>query len=127
MSIVNIHGLAEILLTSASTLRKDWRRLPHFYVGRGCNLKSARFDVIKVVDFLEREAEAGRRNGSVQTHGQKEGMVLPLHGGRGNPQERGIRDKVRSGGVGGKRAAQDKAPGTIGTKDDPFDLCKGIK
>ena len=51
--IVNIHRLAEILLTSTSTLRKGWRRLPHFYVGEGCNLKSARFDVKKVINFLE--------------------------------------------------------------------------
>jgi len=51
--IVNIHRLAEILLTSTSTLRKNWRRLPHFYVGEGCNLKSARFDVKKVINFLE--------------------------------------------------------------------------
>ena len=28
--IVDIHGLAEILLTSPNTLRKKWHRLPHF-------------------------------------------------------------------------------------------------
>ncbi len=32
--IVDIHGLAEILLTSPNTLRKKWHRLPHFMWGR---------------------------------------------------------------------------------------------
>ena len=125
--IVNIHRLAEILLTSTSTLRKGWRRLPHFYVGEGCNLKSARFNVTKVINFLEEEAEAKRNNGTIQTQRQEEGMVHPLHAGRGNLQKRGVSNKVRSGGVGRKRTIPEKTPGKIELKDDPFDLCAGIK
>ena len=53
--IVDIYGLAEILLTSPNTLRKKWYRLPHFYVGTGRNLKSARFDVSDVIDYLKKE------------------------------------------------------------------------
>ena len=125
--IVNIHRLAEILLTSTSTLRKGWRRLPHFYVGEGCNLKSARFNVTKVINFLEEEAEAKRNNGTIQTQRQEEGMAHPFHAGRRNLQKRRISDKVRSGGVGRKRTIPDKTPGAIDTNDDPFDLCAGIK
>jgi hypothetical protein len=125
--IVNIHRLAEILLTSTSTLRKGWRRLPHFYVGEGCNLKSARFNVTKVINFLEEEAEAKRNNGTIQTQRQEEGLVHPLHAGRRNLQKRRISDKVRGGGMGRKRTIQDKAPRAREPKDDPFDICRGIK
>ena len=125
--IVNIHRLAEILLTSTSTLRKGWRRLPHFYVGEGCNLKSARFNVTKVINFLEEEAEAKRNNGTIQTQRQEEGMVHTLHAGRRNLQKRRISDKVRGGGMGRKRTIQDKAPRASEPKDDPFDICRGIK
>ena len=125
--IVNIHRLAEILLTSTSTLRKGWRRLPHFYVGEGCNLKSARFDVKKVINFLEEEAEEKRNNGTTQTQRQEEGMVRPLHAGRRNLQKRRVPNKVRSGGVGRKRTIPDKTPRAIDANDDPFDLCGGIK
>jgi hypothetical protein len=125
--IVNIHRLAEILLTSTSTLRKGWRRLPHFYVGEGCNLKSARFDVTKVINFLEEEAEAKRNNGTIQTQRQEEGMVCPIHVGRRNLQKRRVPNKVRSSGVGRKRTIPDKTPSAIDTNDDPFDLCAGIK
>jgi len=125
--IVDIHRLAEILLTSTSTLRKGWRRLPHFYVGEGSNLKSARFDVKKVIKFLEEEAEVKRNNGTIQTQRQKEGMVRPIHDGRSNLQKRRIPDKVRSRGVGGKRTIPDKTSRATDTRDDPFDLCAGIK
>jgi len=125
--IVDIHRLAEILLTSTSTLRKGWRRLPHFYVGEGSNLKSARFDVKKVIKFLEEEAEVKRNNGTIQTQRQKEGMVRPIHDGRANLQKRRIPNKVRSSGVGGKRAIPDKTSRATDTRDDPFDLCAGIK
>ena len=125
--IVDIHGLAKILLTSTSTLRKGWRRLPHFYVGAGSNLKSARFDVIKVIKFLEEEAEAKRSDGTIQTQRQEKGMVHQVHAGRKNTQKGRISDKVRGSGVGRKRTLPDKTPGAINSSDDPFDLCAGIK
>ena len=125
--IVDIHRLAEILLTSTSTLRKGWRRLPHFYVGEGSNLKSARFDVNKVIKFLEEETEAKRNNGTIQAQRQKEGMVRPVHGGRSNLQKRRFPNKIRSSGVGGIRTPPAKTPGAVDTGDDAFDLCAGIK
>ena len=127
VEIVNIHRLAEILLTSTSTLRKGWRRLPHFYVGEGCNLKSARFDVTKVISFLELEAEAKHSNGTIQTQRQEEGMVRSVHAGRRNLQKGRVPNKVRSGGVGRKRTIPDKTSSAIDANDDPFDLCGGIK
>ena len=125
--IVNIHGLAEILLTSTSTLRKGWRRLPHFYVGNGRNLKSARFDVKRVISFLEEEAEAKSNDGAIQTQRQEQGMVSPLHAGRRNLQKRGLPNKIRGGSVGRKRTIPDKTSRAVDIKDDPFDLCGGIK
>jgi len=121
--IVDIYGLAEILLTSPNTLRKKWHRLPHFYVGTGHNLKSARFDVGDVIDFLKKEAQ----NGTIQTQTTSKRVVRPVYDGRKDIQERGISDKVRSIGMGSKRTIQDKAPGTIGIQADPFNLCAGIK
>ena len=121
--IVDIYGLAEILLTSPNTLRKKWHRLPHFYVGTGRNLKSARFDVNDVIDFLKKEAQ----HGTIQTQTTSKRVVRPVYDGRKGIQERGISNKIRSIGMGSKRTIQDKAPGTIGVQDDPFNLCAGIK
>ena len=121
--IVDIHGLAEILLTSPNTLRKKWHRLPHFYVGTGRNLKSARFDVNDVIDFLKKEAQ----NGTIQTQATPKRVVRPIYGERINIQKRGISNKVRRIGMGRKRTVQDKAPGRIGVQYDPFNLCTGIK
>ena len=121
--IVDIHGLAEILLTSPNTLRKKWHRLPHFYVGTGHNLKSARFDVGDVIDFLKKEAQ----NGTIQAQGTPKRVVHSVYGGRTDIQKRGISNKVRSIGMGSERTVQDKAPGGIGVQADPFNLCEGIK
>jgi len=121
--IVDIYGLAEILLTSPNTLRKKWHRLPHFYVGMGHNLKSARFDVGDVIDFLKKEAQ----NGTIQTQATSKRVVRSIYDRQTNTQKRGISNKVRSIGMGRKRKIQDKAPGRIGAQDDPFNLCTGIK
>jgi len=121
--IVDIYGLSEILLTSPNTLRKKWHRLPHFYVGTGHNLKSARFDVGDVIDFLKKEAQ----NGTIQAQATPKRVVHSVYGGRTDIQKRGISNKVRSIGMGSKRTIQDKAPGKIGVQDDPFNLCTGIK
>lgn len=125
--IVNIHMLAKILLTSTSTLRKGWRRFPHFFIGEGCNLKSARFNVIKVINYLEEEAEARRSNGTIQAQGQKKGMVCSLHAGRKDLQKGRVPNKVRGSGMARKRTTPKKTSRRIDTGGDPFDICKGIK
>ena len=124
MQIVNIHGLAEKLLTSKSTLRKGWRRLPHFYVGEGRNLKSARFDLDKVVSYLETEVE---KNEPIQTQTKEARVVFPLHAGRNIIQKGGVSNKIGSRSVGGKRKVSDQTPGRVATGNDPFNLCAGIK
>jgi hypothetical protein len=53
--IVDINGLAEALHSNRFTLRKLWRKYPHFFVGEGNDLRAARFDVDDVLTFLKRE------------------------------------------------------------------------
>lgn len=52
-SIVNIKGLCDVLGSTINTLRKNWRGLPHFYVDTGTDLRSARFDVMDVINHLK--------------------------------------------------------------------------
>ena len=51
--IVDYEGLAEALATSPKTIAKKWHEYPHFFIGTGRNLKSARFDVDDVVQYLK--------------------------------------------------------------------------
>lgn len=51
--IVDIHGLAEVLSCSVSTLNKNWREYHHFFIGSGETAKGARFDVEDVVNHLK--------------------------------------------------------------------------
>ncbi len=107
LAIVNIHGLAEILLTTPSTLRKGWHRLPHFFIGEGRNLKSARFDVKKVVRYLEQETEE-IKNRLIQNRKKK------------------ISNKTRCRRVGRGREAQDKIPKADGTAEAGIALLNSL-
>lgn len=44
--------LSEALKVDPKTFRKQWKHLPHFFVGIGSNLKSARFILQDVLAFL---------------------------------------------------------------------------
>lgn len=46
--VLKISELCEALQISAITLKRRWRRLPHFLVGNGTDLRSARFRLDKV-------------------------------------------------------------------------------
>lgn len=52
---LNYKDLAKKLGRSESTMQKEWRMYPHFFVGRGRNLKSARFDFDEVLHHLKTE------------------------------------------------------------------------
>ena len=54
LGIVNIHGLAEILICSKSTIQKTWREYPHFFIGLGKTAKSARFRADNVIKYSEK-------------------------------------------------------------------------
>jgi len=52
-NIVDIHGLAEILLCSDSMIEKTWAEYPHFFIGLGRTARGARFDIDDVVNYLK--------------------------------------------------------------------------
>lgn len=53
MIIVDIDGLSKILGNSKHAIMKIWEEIPHFFTGRGRNLKSARFDAEDVIRYLK--------------------------------------------------------------------------
>jgi hypothetical protein len=53
---LNYKDLAIKLGRSESTMQKEWRMYPHFFVGRGRNLKSARFDFEEILSHLKTTA-----------------------------------------------------------------------
>lgn len=70
MNIVDIEKLCKMLDDDTGMLRKSWKDLPHFFIGSGQNLKSARFDVNDVLFALKAngghyECVAGPENGEV--------------------------------------------------------------
>ena len=52
-NVVDITGLAEILKCKPATLRHIWMDLPHFFIGRGNDLRGARFDANDVLLYLK--------------------------------------------------------------------------
>lgn len=66
--IVDIKGLAQVLLCSESMILKTWRQYPHFFIGNGCTAKGARFDVNDVIDYLKKRdyANVGQTNKKFQ-------------------------------------------------------------
>lgn len=51
--IVDSDGLCEILNMKKRTLQGVWREYPHFFVAKGRDLRSARFDKEDVITFLK--------------------------------------------------------------------------
>ncbi|OEU69931.1 MAG: hypothetical protein BA863_01605 [Desulfovibrio sp. S3730MH75] len=52
---INYIKLAEILGRAALTVRNEWRIYPHYFVGIGRTLKSARFDLDEVLEYLKEQ------------------------------------------------------------------------
>ena len=57
--VVDIEGLAGILKCKPATLRHHWRDFPHFFIGRGDDLRGARFDVDDVLIYLKEHRGCG--------------------------------------------------------------------
>ncbi len=57
--IVNYKDLSRILCASEHTLKKTWRSIPHFFIGKGRNLKGARFNVPDVIEYLKKGGNYG--------------------------------------------------------------------
>ncbi len=117
--IVDIDGLAKVLKASRFTLKKNWRSLPHFFIGNGRNLKGARFDVSEVIEHLKKEA----RHVSMERW-KKESLDSKIHAQQQTVQEGGFRNKVESLGMGGRKTK--RAEKSTGSGTDPFDLLSGI-
>jgi hypothetical protein len=115
--IVDIKRLSDILHVSPFTLRKVWKGLPHFFVGEGRNLKSARFDVNDVLNHLKGKGNVGLEN--------KKRLVGKILASEQAVQEAraSLKSSRNSLGSGEKeRTAPRKCP-----PEDPFDLLRDCK
>jgi len=117
--IVDIYGLATILKASHHTLRKKWREFPHFFIGDGCNLKGARFDVAEVIEHLKKKS---RYVGVERSKEKYLGCQIQIQ--KKAIQKRRLQDKIESAGMGSSETRRTRK--TIGTGTDPYDLLSGI-
>jgi hypothetical protein len=117
--IVNINGLATELCASKHTLKKNWRSLPHFFIGNGRNLKGARFNVPEVIEYLRKEANHVSLERSREKNLGGE-VSVPNE----TIQKGGISNKVCSIRVGSRETQRIKESATNET--DPFNLLAGV-
>jgi hypothetical protein len=117
--IVDIRGLATALCASKHTLKKNWRSLPHFFIGEGKNLKGARFNVPEVIEHLRKEA-----NHVSLERSQEKNLGGEVSISNETIQEGRFSNKVFSIGVGSRKAQKAKKSRTAGT--DPFNLLAGV-
>jgi hypothetical protein len=117
--IVDINRLASELCASKHTLKKNWRSLPHFFIGEGRNLKGARFNVPEVIEHLRKEASHVSLERS-----QKKSLDCKVSVPNETIQEGGFSNEIRSNGMGGRNTQRAKKSTTAGT--DPFNLLAGV-
>ena len=117
--IVDIHELATILKASHHTLKKNWREFPHFFIGDGCTLKGARFDVAEVIEHLKKKS----RYVGVE-RSKKKYMDCQVQIQKKAIQERRLQNKVEGTGMGSSETRGTRKASGIGT--DPFNLLSGV-
>ncbi len=117
--IVDIDGLAKILRASRFTLKKNWRSLPHFFIGDGTTLKGARFDVAEVIEHLKREVNHVRLE-----RPQKRCLDSEIQFSKQATQKGRIRNESQCIEMGSGTKKQLKTSTRAGA--DPFDLLSGI-
>lgn len=100
LEIVDFRELSSILKVNPKTFRKRWRDLPHFFVGTGHQIDSARFNLDKVLKFLEQESAAFRQD---RKNLDRAGDVPRAEG-----PAKGIRDKGTRQGLGSARKKKAK-------------------
>lgn len=116
--VVDFVGLGTALLCSAHTIRKFWRELPHFFVGTGKDLRSARFVVDDVLNHLK---QRGYNNGYMEKQADRVlgGKILVQ---KESLQEGGVSQKSRCNSMGGLEKR-----GVRSTKNiDPYNLLGGV-
>jgi len=119
--IVDIHRLAAIFMASHHTLKKNWQKLPHIFIGEGKNLKGARFIVSEVIEFKKKEA----RNVCLE-RSKKKCLDCQIQTQQKAVQKRGIQDKTESLGVGSSETTRNRKPIENGAGGDPYDLLSGV-
>ena len=117
-TIVDIYGLAAVLKASHHTLKKNWRKLPHFFIGDGHNLKGARFDIYEVIQFLKEVHHVSMERYQTKNMGSK------IYVQQQTAQKGRLQDKVKGTDMGGNKTRRIEKP--TGTGSDPFNLLAGI-
>jgi len=115
--IVDIYGLSEILNASPHTIKKRWRDFPHFFVGMGKDLRSARFDVPEVLMHLKEVSQ----NVTIQRP-RKKNMDRKIQISEKTVHKERIPNKIRSVSMGDPK---EKRTGAA-EKKDPFNLFRGF-
>lgn len=72
-SCLNYKQLSSLLNLENSTAQKYWRMYPHYFVTEGRNLKSARFDIVDVIEFLKEN-----NYGIPEIHRQRREVPRPI-------------------------------------------------
>jgi hypothetical protein len=118
------HELADVLGQTPEAFRKSrWQTMPHFFVGTGRDLRSARFDVADVLSYLKdrdyrhvnHSIPTGRETG-IQGQGQAPGAAVHL---------RRVLDSGGSAGVDGRKKKGAKSP--CAESPNRFDVFSGIQ
>ena len=113
--IVDIAGLAKVLLCSESMILKTWKQYPHFYIGHGCTAKGARFDVDDVIDYLKKRDYANTGQKTENVDGQGKNIRFP------SDNQKRVHNKNGCKRMGTERKNKiDQSP------RDPFKLLSGI-
>lgn len=119
--IVNLDGLADILICSKESLMKTWRQYPHFFIGLGGDARGARFDANDVIDYLkERDyADMGQKDKELRRPGKN----------IRSPSSHAVRFSNQGGRqtVGAKHKTRPQRKPAYSAAGDPFDLLRGIK
>ena len=112
--------LAEYFQVDSSTIRKVWHKLPHYFVGTGRNLKTVRFDLTDVLNFMKNrdyvdlEIQNLAQSNKVQSQVQISGTDLPSSRVHDASSRSGM-DHGKTNGAGPDEDA------------DTFGLCDGLK
>jgi len=114
--IVDIKGLAKVLLCSESMILKTWKQYPHFYIGHGCTAKGARFDVNDVVGYLKKRdyAVSGQKKENMDRYNSKKRFA--------QESKKRVQDKNC-----GKRVGKSNIIKLTESTRDKFNLLGGIK
>jgi hypothetical protein len=118
-TIVNIHGLSEVLCCSVATIQKTWREYPYFFIGEGKTAKSARFIVNDVISYL---INRDYKNGISRSENKK--MDRRFKDIRFfTKKEKGFQDQTRSQEMGEYQERRSSEPGT---KSSPIEDFKSL-